>query len=163
MTENEIKEMLNDIINNGAEYECRFIAGLNPHTWKPYKLGEGINEFYEYRKVEKWYVFCYGNNDYIIIKDVTSCGKPCVFEGTKKECEKWVEEHTKTWLEDYIDRNYGNYIDRNYGNSIRLGAKIICEKILEELKDEKYLPTYEGIFNLIKDLGIEAIFEIENN
>ena len=102
MTENEIKEMLNDIINNGAEYECRFIAGLNPHTWKPYKLGEGINEFYEYRKVEKWYVFCYGNNDYIIIKDVTSCGKPCVFEGTKKECEKWVEEHTAEEIAEVI-------------------------------------------------------------
>lgn len=60
MTEEQIKEMLNGIINNGEKWEGRKKTGYDPidelytyTEWQPYKLGDEIHDDYEYRKVEK--------------------------------------------------------------------------------------------------------------
>lgn len=64
MTEEQIKEMLNGIINNGEEWEGRpkyandcdhwcslcYISGKC--LWQPYKLGDEIHDNWEYRKKE---------------------------------------------------------------------------------------------------------------
>lgn len=60
MTENEIKIMLNGIINNNEvwEYRCSsknecstcMIGKCTIKNWKPYRLGYAINPNFEYRK-----------------------------------------------------------------------------------------------------------------
>lgn len=53
MTEEQIKEMLNGIINNGEKWEYRWCTADGWSNWKDYKLGYEIFDNYEYRKVEK--------------------------------------------------------------------------------------------------------------
>lgn len=52
MTEEQIKEMYLGIINNGEKWE-RKANYSDDCEWQLYKLGEGIHEDWEYRKVEK--------------------------------------------------------------------------------------------------------------
>lgn len=168
MTENEIKEMLLDIINNGAEYECRFEGDrgdppFNNKEWIPYNLGEEIHIDWGYRKVEKWYVFDYEDNDYRIFKDNDDCAVPCVFEGTREECEKWVEVHTKSWLEEYI-KNEPLVMNSERGIA-KKSIQAVCKKIMEEVSKNSTVIEREGIENwyiaerdiseIIKGLGVD--------
>lgn len=117
MTDEQIKEMLNGIINNGEKWECRECNELDTRTdlnkhkfeWQPYKIGEGIHEDWEYRKVE-------------------------------------------TWLEEYLYSNYGE----NAQYYIRIGAKEVCKKILEEMENRALSSvSATTLRNIFKDLGIE--------
>lgn len=64
MTEENIKEMLNGIINNGEKWECRCLkqeccsdcdySCVKNKIWQSYKLGNAIHDDWEYRKVETW-------------------------------------------------------------------------------------------------------------
>lgn len=89
MTENEIKEMLKDIIDNGAEYEFRWHTAYGWSDWKHYELGNKICDRYEYRKVEKWYVVKETDQTFNISPYERAIRyNPIHFEGTKEECEK---------------------------------------------------------------------------
>lgn len=173
MTDEEIKEMLNGIINNGEKWECRPVIKANNafdleekqnrynFKYEPYKLGEEIHKDWEYRKVEVWCVFQWyksgnyhlqrteilnDNYDYIIM-----------FEGTKEECEKWIEYHTnKTWLDERkscLSVSFSKEVINGYS----AGVTEVCKKVLEDIR------THEGIEQLtkfyiaeiIKDLGVD--------
>lgn len=173
MTEAEMKEMLLDIINNGAEYEYKHpethciqseTKGCNNcgKCWSKYKLGYEIHLDWKYRKVEKWYVV---ENPYgfSIERDSKFETDPCrEFEGSKEACEKWVEEHTKkTWLEEYIEDN-ATLEDRAMAYMM---SKDICKKILEEVDHQVEVSseTTEGFVigknqlrDIIIDLGVEV-------
>lgn len=164
MTDSEIKEMLKDIIDNGAEYEFRWLRTDGWSDWKPYRLGEEIlynDSRYEYRKIEKWYVYLQSDGSYIFLREL---GKKTIFdkimfEGTKEECEKWIKEHTKSWLEiviaQKIDEESVHFI-----SAYKLGVKDICQKILEEVKIKNIYLSIESKINyfaledIIKDLGV---------
>lgn len=150
------REMIADIVNNGAEYECSF-KGVYTHSWVPYKLGDKIyHEYWEYRKVEKYIVFYNMNMELEIgLKSKHPNLKNFEFEGSKEECEKWVEEHTKkTWLKETfpIDTLCA---DVNFDNKkSRLGATETCKKILEMY--EKMNEPSGFIKSLIEDLGVKV-------
>lgn len=161
MTENEIKEMLKDIIDNGAEYEytCKDSNG-DYCLYRKYKLGMEIYSYYEFRKVEKWYVIHEGkteDGDIVYCRQSTfekyyaSLNKEIFFKGTEEECKKWIEEHTKkTWLEKEIHRLAIAEDD------IRVVAYSVCKKILEEMenRDLSYVSA-TTLRNIFKDLGVE--------
>lgn len=163
MTENEIKAMLKDIIDNGAEYEYTYLDRNGDYRpYQKYKLGNEIFSNYEYRKVEMWCVFDFGDNDYRTFKDDTNCAVPCVFEGTKEECEKWIEEHTKTWLKKTLNEKrksstkYTHTELDMYELGFENGIIEVCQKILEEVYNYSY-PTHDPINDedgpLVVELG----------
>ena len=121
MTEDKIKEMLKDIVNNGAEYEyrntfcnigctllkitkdlcnkCKMCPG-EKSLWKPYKLGDEIKQNFTYRKVEKWYVVKVdGNKSMTIDEEIFNhhyLKNAALFcSNSKEDCVKWIEENTK--------------------------------------------------------------------
>lgn len=175
MTEEQIKEMYLEIINNSEKWECRCqkqeccsdcaFSCIENKIWQPYKLGEGIHEDWEYRKVEKWYVVKETNQTFNICPyEKAKQYNPIHFEGTKEECEKWIEEHTKkTWLEERFP--LGLIVDDLHmeGEKERLGATEVCKKILEEVRNncfDSWLPVVRDdvgnvLEHLIKELGIE--------
>lgn len=141
MTEKQIKEMLNGIINNGEKWECRpkgYYCSEEQkyvdkqcdydacgHTcrddcyddWHPYKLGDEIHKDWEYRK----------------------------------------EEHTKkTWLEEYLDFNCDSKIE---AHNFKIDIKNVCKKIMEELpkylSESLYCEVVGNLRLVFKDLGIE--------
>lgn len=169
MTENEIKEMLNGIINNDEKWECRKEIGYDQidelyiySEWKPYKLGDEIRSDYEYRKVEKYIVFFNMNiNLEIGLKSKHSNLKSFEFEGTKEECEQWVKDHSKTWLEEYIKNE--TLVMNSERDIAKKSIQAVCKKILEEFENK--LPLYidtgrnyllKDIKSIIKDLGVEV-------
>lgn len=178
MTDEQVKSMLKDIINNGSEYECKpnfecdtdgcDICRYKGYCdWRPYKLGDEIHPDWEYRKVEKWYVFDYEDNDYRIFKDDIDCAVPVVFEGSKEACEKWVKEHTKKiWLEERKSC-LSLLFERKAINCYETGVKEVCKKILEEVDSYKWnyddydmersfdVIEVSDIHKVIKDLGVE--------
>lgn len=162
MADEKIKTMLKDIIDNGAEYECRSILEYQDIAeWKPYKLGEGINSNYEYRKVEKWYVVKETNQTFTIcLYEKAKQYNPIYFEGLKEQCEKWIEEHTKkTWLETYKEKCFlGSYFSLpergTLLSGIEEGANEVCKKILEEVGSERCI-TSEQLHLIIERLGVE--------
>ena len=140
MTEEQKKEMLNGIINNGEKWECRKVVttvafGVDLHSdWLPYKLGDEIHSNWEYRKVEKWYVVKETNQTFTICSyEKAKQYNSIHFEGSKEECEKWVEEYKKTWLEEtYGDEAW--ITDDIDGNEIRISAiEDFSKKLLEEV------------------------------
>lgn len=179
MTESEIKLMLKDIIDNNAEYECKpnFDCDVNCKrcryewycNWRPYKLGDEIHPGWEYRKVEKWYIyksiteangFTKGNDGFWYCS-VRYKDEHTIFSGSEEECEKWIKEHTKkTWLEERKSCLSVSLDKRTIAiNCYEAGVKEVCKKILEEVgnycecTDE--LVGKEELFNIIKNLGIE--------
>ena len=154
MTEEQIKEMLNGIINNGEKWECRPIIKANNaidleekqnrynFKYEPYKLGDEIHDDWEYRKVETLYVASTDRDEeghiiFSIVSHQPLLDSNTYFKGTKEECEKWIEEHTKkTWLEEkYPLNDYCTYIDISLNESKRESVKEVCKKILEEVDD----------------------------
>lgn len=179
MTEEQKKEMLNGIINNGEKWEGRCTKKLfcfnnyntpceDNHKWQPYKLGDEIHDDWEYRKVETWYVFKNVNFQYETLKNKVGRNiDKLVFEGTKEECEKWIEEHTKkTWLEETFPLGLIVGDLHMEGEKERKGATEVCKKILEEVKckiaeKRKLGFTFVNIDakelkEIIKELGIEV-------
>lgn len=167
MTEEHIKEMLNGIINNGEKWECRALPHcgicfeehcqtLCAHKWQPYKLGDEIHADWEYRKVETWCVFKCKDNIYLRGKKeiLENDHIELIFEGTKEECEKWIEEHTKkSWLEEYMKSTCSNKFERD---NTKIDITEVCKKILEEADKEVGLCSASYYLKLIiKDLGIE--------
>lgn len=168
MTENEIKEMLKDIIDNGAEYEytCKDSNG-DYCPYRKYKLGMEIYSYCEYRKVENWYVYLESDGSYILLRK-RRIGKTIfdkiIFEGTEEECKKWIEEHTKkTWLEERkscLSVSFSKEVINGYS----AGVTEVCKKILEvEHNLEVNSETTEGFVigknqlrDIIKDLGVEV-------
>lgn len=158
MTEEQIKEMLNGIINNGEKWEYRWCTADGWSNWKDYKLGYEIFDDYEYRKVETWYVYGEMGLEPFISKEDRNSGTK-LFKGTKEDCEKWIEEHTNTWLEKEIAKS--RYVK---GGDIRIISTVVCRKILGEIAKKQSVPyatcepielTYDEIKQIIKDLGIE--------
>lgn len=142
--------------------------------WKPYKLGEEIHSDWEYRKIEQWYVYSYKENTkkYTMLNIAYQVGDLNIIEipfvGTKEECEKWIEEHTKkTWLESYLYKVKSRSLYG--GDNFKEGIEAVCKKILEEVNRNKqnieidtYMHYYEDVIlvdrivSIIKKLGIEV-------
>lgn len=178
MTSIEIKVMLKDIIDNDVQYECRpnTILLSNPPQfpeWEEYRLGDEIHSDWEYRKVEKWYVYLESDGSYVTSNEHRigdTIFDKVVFEDSKEACEKWVEENTKkTWLEDAIESQLSHPFAPSCSNSeikkvcFKNGAEEVCKKILDELgvKLPFYIDTgrnclLKDIAEIIKDLGVEA-------
>lgn len=162
MTKLEIENMLLDIINNGAEYECRPIGKCSHCVkcrlcdWRDYKLGDKIHDNFEYSKKEKWCVIkiecC---PDYIITLKNEYNKNETYFESyQKEECEKWIKEHTKkTWFDEIFP--YDNSTNLKY----RFGVRSVCKKILEEIDnlssydDPKHVKSV--VESIIENLGIK--------
>ena len=99
MTENQIKNMLSDIINNGAEYECRHLCGecdykrkncddtctMTDRLWNKYHLGEEVRSDYEYRKVIKYVVIMFHNRYLMYDKSIVGNDMKIYFESKSKE------------------------------------------------------------------------------
>ena len=171
MKEKEIKEMLNDIINNNAKYEgrpklcatnrniveisekncssCQCCESLR--KWTLYKLGDKINPNWVYRKVEKWYVLQddrYDNNLLISNYKGDPVYTPVLFEGSKDECEEWVKETIKklTWFES----NFNNDLSMdalNWNLGFQNGVETVCGKILEEVSKNLVKKECDGTFD----------------
>lgn len=162
MTKEAMKEMIADIINNDAWYEvkkcnreCNVTDGLycdcDHKKWVLYELGDEIHLDWEYRKIVKW---CVTTQMACFELEYLKSTETAIFIGREEDCKKYVKEH-KTWLEENYPVRNSPYDAFNKTNiESKIAIKKVCEKILEELKNEKYLPTYEGVFNLIKDLGV---------
>ena len=102
MTQEQIKGMLNGIINNGEKWECRPIIKANNafdleekqnrynFKYEPYKLGDEIHADWEYRKVKNWY------EDYL---------KLFPKSGQKETCRIVCKEVTKKILEEVKKSN----------------------------------------------------------
>lgn len=171
MTKKAIKEMLADIINNGAQYEvkkcnreCKVNDGLycdcECKKWAPYELGEEINPNWEYRKVDYYYVVKMAvGKPYIISKFADS---DSVFKSRSiKECEDWISKK-QNWFETWQSRMSLNFA-LNGAQGSSLGIVNFAKKLLEEIhKQSYYADTYkepevikvENIFEIIKDLGV---------
>lgn len=72
-----------------------------------------------------------------------------------------TDEEQKTWFEDYLYSTYG----ANARYYVRIGAKEVCKKILEECTNKWSQIQIENddidlmpndIKNIIKDLGVEV-------
>lgn len=170
MTEEQKKEMLNGIINNGEKWECRQKTGYDPidelytyTEWQPYKLGDDIHNDYEYRKIKTWFVYDYVNNFKLTSEFDTTLN--AWHKGTKEECEKWIEEHTKkTWLEENCLKFSNDKSLRPYVYCV--GAEEVCKEILKKVKckiaeKQKLGFTFSNIDSeelkeIIKELGVEV-------
>lgn len=169
MTEEQIKEMLNGIINNGEKWECippfkQEPRGMSAHCWQPYKLGDEIHNDYEYRKIKTWFVYGHVNNFKLTSEFDTTLN--IWHKGSKEECEKWIEENTKkkTWLEEYLIQNLLNKNSIAYEET-RYGITNVCKKILEKVRGkiaEKQKLGFsfsnidsEELKEIIKELGVE--------
>lgn len=169
MIEKEIKEMLKDIIDNGAEYVFRWLRTDGWSDWKPYKLGEEIlcnDSRYEYRKVEKWCVVKETNQTFTICPyEKAKQYNPIHFEGSKEQCEEWVEEHAKkTWFEKILKekRKSSTVYTRTELDMYELGCEDgiveVCKKILKEVREcegiEQMTKFYIG--EIVQNLGVEV-------
>lgn len=170
MIEEQIKEMLNGIINNGEKWEgrpkyanvcdqkCSLCHISGKCLWQPYKLGDEIHADWEYRKVETWCVFKCKDNIYLRgKKEILENDRiELIFEGTKEECESYIKEHTKkSWLEEYIKLTVTK---RHRKNDVVIDITEVCKKILEEVKKSNNILgsiVYKDVEDIIKDLGIE--------
>lgn len=124
--------------------ECR-------HTWEdcdnPH-FDDDVNT-YRIKPKEIWYVN-YESGKYLIQNSPTVKQ----FEGSKEDCEKWIEEHTKkTWFEEYLYSNYGE----NAQYYIRIGAEIICKKILDEVRTNEGIEQMTKFYigEIVQNLGVE--------
>lgn len=105
MTKDEYKEMLKDILNNGAEYEWKTTRSVANTVWEPFDITDGYNQYYEYRKKisKNWKVYRalstqqYYKTDGPRVLDT----EKCFFEGTEEECDKWIEEQSKHILRSF--------------------------------------------------------------
>lgn len=182
MTDEQIKKMLNGIINNDEKWEYTHIDRNGDYTpWKPYKLGNEIHDNWEYRKVEKWYVESTdrdkeGHIIFSVVSHQPLLDSNIYFEGTKEECEKWIKEHTqKTWLEEYLENYFTDHTEYSLSRKgdllggIRIGATEVCKKILEEVDKNVVFKNFENyehgkalcitldkLEGIIKDLGVKV-------
>lgn len=132
------ESIIDELINQHKETDM-IVKEIKPKT----------KSRYEYRKVEKWYVVEFEDGHFQI--ENTKKYMDVLFEGSKEECEKWLEEHTKkTWLEEYLYSNYGE----NAQYYIRIGAKEVCKKILEEL-NKNGSECHQTVEHIIQNLGVE--------
>lgn len=116
MKEEQIKEMLNGIINNDEKWECRHSVQVNKSidfpeyewsNWQTYKLGEEIHEDWEYRKVEKktWL------EEYLNI----NCDDKIEAHNSKIDIEntcKQILEEMENKLPNYIDEGLNPFLKR---------------------------------------------------
>lgn len=158
----EFNDMLLDILQNGAEYEVSYLDKTD-YDWKysPYEpfdyLTMHYNEDAEYRKKEKWYVFDYDDNDYRIFKDDADCAVPCVFEGTKEECEDWIKRHSKkSWLKNYLDNCSGYECKAVASETV---VKDFCKELLKNAKNKygKDSAFYLMVKDEMQELGCEEL------
>lgn len=178
MTETKIKEMLSDIINNGAEYECRPLCGecdyrrkncddtctMTDRLWNPYHLGEEVRSDYEYRKVIKYVVVMVNNKYAIYNKSLFGNNDVKIYFESKSEekCKKWIEEHAS-----WIEKNYGkeDWITDNVedvdANEIRISAisEFVKEFLSRVYKDAKEYNdetlSIEDLEKIIKEIGVK--------
>lgn len=103
MTDKQIKEMLNGIINNGEEWECRPIeiedyVDISSDDWQPYKLGDEIHADWKYRKVElkkkSWLKERYPTEH----EDIQTVSKHLAFREVAKEVCKKILEEAGNWF-----------------------------------------------------------------
>lgn len=159
MTEEQIKEMLNGIINNDEKWEYRWCTADGWSSWKDYKLGYEIYDNYEYRKVDVWYVLeddRYDNNFLLQNYKGDPIYNPIRFVGTKEACEKFIQDHTKkTWMEERKSCLSVSFGKKNI-NCYEAGATEICKKILEEMENRALSGVgATTLRNIFKDLGVE--------
>ena len=159
MREEQIKSMLNGIINNGEKWEYRWCTADGWSNWKEYKLGDRIFDDYEYRKVETWYVMYSPTNPSGYYCNCIWNGEDTkYFESTsKEECEKWIEEHTKkSWLEEYMKSTCSNKFERD---NTKIDITEVCKKIMKELpkylSESLYCEVVGNLRLVFKDLGIK--------
>lgn len=97
MTDEQIKEMLNGIINNGEKWECRPIeiedyVDISSDDWQPYKLGDEIHADWEYRKVKTWLEEKLSFYDQDCESEYNEGGKDGYKAGATEVCKKILEE-----------------------------------------------------------------------
>lgn len=175
MTEHEIKNMLSDIINNNAEYECRHLCGecdyrrkncddtcmMTDRLWNPYHLGEEVRSDYEYRKVIKYVVVKHDDGYSVGLKSVLSPKVKIYFESRSEEaCEKWINDHSS-----WVEKNYGEpyWINDDVdANEIRVDAieEFVKEFLSRVHKDAKEYNdetlSIEDLENIIKEMGVKS-------
>ena len=163
MKEKEIKEMLGGIINNNEKWECRPIkkAGyinITGYKWRPFILGDKINDNWEYRKCELFHVYRHKKDGYITAQtlDVGYLFN-CIpserdehpiyyFEGTEEECNQWIKNHTKkSWIDEHYPTN----------KVMRSCITSTCKKILVEASKSGCKDTVSFIKEIIENLGVQ--------
>ena len=155
MTEDKIKQMLKDIIDNGARYGYIPVntkrTSNSPQTskFKEYHLGEEINPEYKYIKIQLFYVW--DSSEGYIINDIDDQPFDCMFKGTYEECKEWIEKKAnKSWLEERLNK-FRSATDEYY---FKEGAREVCQKILEKLETHSIYGT-DLIRDVIKKLGVK--------
>lgn len=156
MREDEIKNMLSDIINNGADYEYKrkdegFIK------WLPYKLGNEISDEYEYRKVTKFVVVMINGKYVIYTKSLFKDNKVKIyFESTsEKECGDWIIEHSNWINENFGETDWVN--DDVDANDIRVSAiEDFCKELVHRVGSIP-LPVVscDKLKEIIKEIGVK--------
>lgn len=108
MTEDKIKEMLKDIVDNDTEYEFTYKDYNGDYVpWIPFKLGYEIRDDYEYRKVEKTWLEKYLENDCLVTRSEFYIAKTSIKDFCKKVLEEvrtheGIEQMTKFYIAEII-------------------------------------------------------------
>lgn len=152
-------------LSEGDEWEYKecsvldtFAPGYNESKfeWKPYKLGDAINDDWIYRKVERCYVF---ENDFgaLLIFDKKLQGKKLLYDGTKEECEKYIKENEKTWLNESA-KEFARFHADMYFARMDGQAPDDEKKLRKVYKDV----AFEFSKKILEEVGEDAVVTLHN-
>lgn len=167
MTKETMREMIADIVNNGAVYKYRvdIPSCKDGYEWHIYNLGEEVHFDYDYVKVEYWYV--YKNiigKPYAVTKNRLLQAAPVFKSESKQECDEWVKKESGTWFEKWqhnmlmsskafnFDAQKGSFLAIN-GFTKEL-LKRIDETFPDHVATGRNCLIYE-IKTIISDMGVE--------